>query len=151
MIDKKGAERGLKELNKHIKTISKGACQLGGDRKCRLAYENINIYIAAFPAADLVIFKSFINFVPEPATGKVLPLYYHLLDMNDEVETLDAYFAIVSGEEIGRETDVVSVEVKRPLTDISFLEFTRCLISVGEVSNKYIRKLATEFQAPPVP
>lgn len=147
----RATEKGLRTLEKHIRKVSNGNVQLGRDGRCVIRYERVAVYILAVPSHDLVIFKSFINFVPDPNSGMVLPLYYHLLDMNDEPETGDAYFAIVAGEEIGKEQDAISVEVKRPITDISFDEFMRCVVSVGDVSNRYMLKLANEFKAPPVP
>jgi hypothetical protein len=150
-FDLKRIEKGLADLDKHIRMVTNGKVGLGPDGQCVLQWKSIIVYIVAVPPQDLVIFKTFINFLPDSGTGMILPLYYHLLDMNDETETGFAYFAIVSGGDNPNARDVISVEVKRPISDISFDEFMGCLASVGEVSNRYIVKLQKEFQAPPVP
>lgn len=149
--DENAVARGLQELDRAIQTISRGNAQLDPEGRCRLRYQRISVHVRAIPALDLVIFKSFINFVPHPNTGMVLPLYYHLLDQNDALETGEAYFALVPAEEAGTERDVISMEARRPLSDITLEGVRRCLASVALTSDAYIIKLRDEFQAPPVP
>jgi len=148
--DDKNIKKGLKELEKHISKITNGKVKLDENYRCKFHLENIAIYLLAVPQYDLLILKSYINFLPDPNSGMILPLYYHLLDMNDEHETGFAYFAIVSGQN-PTDKDMISIEAKRPITDISFEEFYRCLLSVGKVSQQYVEKLEKEFQAPRVP
>ena len=143
-------EKGIKAINGYLNRVSKGA-KLDENGRCRLQAEQVGIHVVATPGQDLLTFKAFINFLPDPATGKVLPLYYHLLDMNDEPETGLAYFAIVASEEVGGEHDVISVECTRPIADISFDEFSACLKAVGMVANQWIDRLEEEFDAPKVP
>jgi hypothetical protein len=71
--------------------------------------------------------------------------------MNDAPETGLAYFAIVASEEVGGEHDVISVESKRPIVDISQDEFTACLKTVGDVANQWMDRLEQEFEAPRIP
>jgi hypothetical protein len=143
-------ERGVKAIESYIGRISSNTTLDEGGR-CRIQYENVGVHIVVLPDHNLVIFKTFINFLPDPSTGKVLPLYYHLLDMSDEPQTGMAYFAIVAAEALDFERDVISVETKRPIADISFDEFTSCLQTVGEVANQWIDRLEEEFGAPRVP
>jgi hypothetical protein len=143
-------EKGIKDINSYLDRASKGA-HLDEAGRCRLQFENVGVHIVVRPDANMVIFKTFINFLPAPESGKILPLYYHLLDMSDEPETGLAYFAIVSSEQIGTDRDVISVEAKRPIADISFEEFVICLRIVGEVANQWMPRLEAEFDAPHVP
>jgi hypothetical protein len=143
-------EQGVKAIEGHLKKISDGAVLDPGGR-CRLQYEDVGVHIVVLPEHNLVIFKTFINFLPDPASGKLLPLYYHLLDMSDEPDTGMAYFAIVAGEELDMEHDVISVETKRPIADISLDEFRTCVQIVGEVANLWIDRLEEKFDAPRIP
>ena len=143
-------EKGVKAIEGYVGRISSGAA-LDENGRCRIQYENVGVHIVVLPDHNLVIFKAFINFLPDPSTGKVLPLYYHLLDMSDEPQTGMAYFAIVAAEALELEKDVISVETKRPIADISFDEFQGCLQIVGEVANQWIDRLEEEFGAPRVP
>ena len=147
----RAVEKGVKAINSYLHKISKGQAELDEKGRCRIQYQNIGVHIHVIPGHDLVIFKAFINFLPDPSTGKVLPLYYHLLDMNDEPDTGLAYFSIVAAEELNTDNDIISVETKRPITDISFDEFNNCLQTVGEVSNRYIDSLEQTFDAPRIP
>lgn len=146
----KAVEKGIKAIDEYLGRVSKGA-KLDENGRCRLQAENVGLHVVVSPTNDIVIFKTFINFVPDPASGKILPLYYHLLDMSDNPETGLAHFAIVASEEVGAEHDMISVEVKRPISDISFEEFTACLRAVSGLANQYIVKLEEEFAAPRVP
>jgi hypothetical protein len=146
----RAVEKGIKNIDDYLNRVSKGA-RLDENGRCRLQADQIGIHVVATPGQDILTFKAFINFLPDPATGKVLPLYYHLLDMSDAPETGLAHFAIVASEEVGGEHDVISVEVKRPIADISFDEFAACLKSVGTVANQWIDRLEEEFDAPRVP
>ncbi|GAB4479449.1 MAG: hypothetical protein Kow00124_25150 [Anaerolineae bacterium] len=143
-------EKGLKALNEYLARSTKGV-QLDERGRARIQYENVGVHVVALPEHNLVIFKTFINFLPDPASGKLLALYYALLDKSDEPETGLAYFSIVAAEQIGAEKDVISVETKRPLADMSFEEFKVCIETVGEVANLWMQRLAEEFDAPPVP
>jgi hypothetical protein len=146
----RAVEKGIKSINGHLGRVSEGA-KLDENGRCRIQFQNVGIHVVALPDHNIVIFKAFINFLPEPESGKILPLYYHLLDMSDEPQTGLAYFSLVAAEQIGAEKDAVSVETKRPIADISFEEFLACITAVGEVANAWMPKLAEEFQAPPVP
>lgn len=143
-------ERGIKAVNTYLDRISEGA-KLDGKGRCRVQYENVGLHVVALPDDNMLLIKAFINFLPDPETGKILPLYYHLLDMSDAPATGLAYFAIVASEEMGAERDIISVETKRPIADISFEEFEICLKSVGEVANLWMGRLEAEFGAPPIP
>jgi hypothetical protein len=143
-------EKGVKSISGFIGRISSDAT-LDEHGRCRIQYNDVGVHIVVLPDHNLVIFKTFINFLPDPSTGKVLPLYYHLLDMSDEPQTGMAYFAIVAAEALEFERDVISVETKRPIADISFDEFQGCLQIVGEVANQWIGRLEEEFGAPRVP
>jgi hypothetical protein len=143
-------ERGIKAINTYLNKISEGAA-LDDKGRCRIQYENVGLHIIARPDENLLIFKAFTNFLPDPETGKILPLYYHLLDMSDEPSTGLAYFAIVASEEVGAESDMISVETKRPIADISYEEFETCLKSVGEVANLWMGRLEEEFGAVRIP
>ncbi|HEC22720.1 MAG TPA: hypothetical protein ENI95_07370 [Chloroflexi bacterium] len=143
-------EKGIKAIDTYLGRVSKGA-KLDERGRCRLQYENVGLIVLVIPDHNIVIFKTFINFLPDPASGKLLPLYYHLLDMSDEPETGLAYFAIVAAEELGAEKDIISVETKRPIADISFEEFITCVRAVGEVANRWMERLEKEFEAPRVP
>jgi hypothetical protein len=48
-------------------------------------------------------------------------------------------------------SDVISVETKRPIVDISFEEFSASLEAVGEVANMWMNRLEQEFKAPRIP
>lgn len=146
----RAVEKGVRNINSYLKKAASGV-QLDERGRCRVQYNNVGVHVVVQSDHNLVIFKTFINFLPDPASGKLLPLYYHLLDMNDEPATGLAYFAIVAGEELDTDGDVISVETKRPIVDISEEEFRNCLQSVGEVANIWMQKLADEFDAPPVP
>lgn len=143
-------ERGIKSIESYLKKVSDSAA-LDEQGRCRLQYQDVGVHIVVLPEHNLVIFKTFINFLPDPASGKLLPLYYHLLDMSDEPSTGMAYFSIVASEELDLKSDVISVETKRPIVDISFEEFKTCLQTVGEVANLWIERLETEFDAPRIP
>ncbi|MBN1428451.1 MAG: CesT family type III secretion system chaperone [Anaerolineae bacterium] len=143
-------EKGIKNIDGYLNRVSKGS-KLDENGRCRLQADQVGIHIVVAPGQDLLTFKAYINLLPDPATGKVLPLYYHLLDMSDEPETGQAYFAIVASEEVGGEHDVISVECKRPIVDISFDEFTACLQAVSSVANQWMDRLEEEFDAPKVP
>jgi hypothetical protein len=143
-------EKGIKSIDGYLNRISKGA-QLDENGRCRLQADQVGVHVVVAPEQDILTLKAFINFLPDPATGKVLPLYYHLLDMSDAPETGLAYFAIVASEEVGGEHDVISVECKRPIVDITFEEFTACLRAVGSVANEWMNRLEEEFEAPKVP
>jgi len=143
-------EKGLRDINGYLERVSKGT-QLNDDGKARIQYKDVGVHVLALPGINLVIFKTFINFLPDPTGGKILALYYDLLDKNDAPDTGLAYFSIVAAEEVGAERDVISVETKRPLIDMSFEEFTNCLTIVGEVANVQMVRLAEEFGADPVP
>ena len=143
-------EKGIKNINQYLDKLSKGAA-LDENGRCRLQFQEVGLHIAVLPDANLVIFKSFTNFLPDAASGKILPLYYHLLDMSDEPQTGMAYFAIVAAEEVGAEHDMISVETKRPIADMSFEEFEQCAGVVGEVANLFMHRLEDEFGAPVVP
>lgn len=143
-------EKGIRDINAYLDRVSKGA-KLDEAGRCRLQFENVGLHILVRPEHNMVIFKTFINFLPAPESGKILPLYYHLLDMSDEPETGMAYFAIVSSEQLGTERDVISVETKRPIADMTFEEFVSCLRIVGEVANHWMERLEKEFDAPRVP
>ncbi len=140
-------EKGVKAVDSYLDRVSKGT-HLDESGRCRLQFEDVGVYVVAMPEHNLIIFKTFINTLPDPSTGKLLPLYYHLLDMNDEPETGMAYFSIVAAEELASEQDVISVETKRPIVDISYEEFHECLKIVGEVANRWIERLEAEFNAP---
>ena len=146
----KAVEKGIQAIESYLKRIESDA-RLDENGRCRLQINNVGVYVVVSPNVDKVVFKSFINTLPDPATGKVLPLYYHLLDMNDEPDTGLAYFAIVASEEVGSPHDVISVESKRPIIDISFEEFKACLDTVGEVSTRWMDRLEREFEAPRIP
>lgn len=143
-------ERGIKDINSYLHKVGSGAT-LDETGRCRIQFENVGVHVVVMPDHNIVIFKAFINFLPEPETGKILPLYYHLLDMSDEPQTGMAYFAIVRAEVIGAESDAISVETKRPIVDISLEEFTTCLKTVGEVANLWMQKLSEDFEAPIIP
>jgi hypothetical protein len=146
----KAIEKGIKSIEGFVARIDKSA-RLGADGRCRLQIDDVGVYVVIAPDVDKVVFKAFINTLPDPSTGKVLPLYYHLLDMNDAPDTGLAYFAIVASEEVGGQHDVISVESKRPIVDISFEEFSACLKTVGEVAHQWMERLETEFEAPRIP
>lgn len=146
----KNLEKGVKAIEDYLRRISKDA-QLDENGRCRLQIGEVGIYVVVQPGLDILLFKAFINSLPDPSTGKVLPLYYHLLDMNDAPETGLAYFAIVASEEVGSQHDVISVETKRPIIDISFDEFQLCLNAVAEVASQWMVRLEEEFAAPRVP
>ncbi len=143
-------EKGLKDIGTYLNKASKGAA-LDERGRCRLQFEQVGVHIVVLPDANMVIFKTFINYLPDPDSGKILPLYYHLLDMSDHPQTGMAYFSIVAAEELGEEHDVISVETKRPIADMSYDEFVSCLRTVGEVGNMWMGRLETEFGAPHVP
>jgi hypothetical protein len=146
----KAIEKGIQSIESYLKKTDAEAA-LDESGRCRLQIDNVGVYVVVDPDEDKVVFKSFINTLPDPATGKVLPLYYCLLDMNDAPDTGLAYFAIVASEEVGGEHDVISVESKRPIIDISFEEFKACLKTVGDVSNQWMDRLEQEFEAPRIP
>jgi hypothetical protein len=146
----KNLEKGVKNIEGYLTRIDKAA-QLDQTGRCRLQIGEVGIYVVVQPGQDILLFKSFINTLPDPATGKVLPLYYHLLDMNDALETGLAYFAIVASEEVGGDHDVISVETKRPIVDITFEEFELCLKAVSEVANRWMVRLEEEFAAMRIP
>lgn len=144
-------ERGLKSIEEYIKSASSGGVELDANGRCRLQYDQIGVHIIVIPEHNLILFKSFTNFLPDPESGTILPLYYHLLDMNDEPQTGLAYFSIVAAEEMSMEQDVISVEVKRTITDISEDEFMSSLQAVGEVANAFMKNLEDKFKAQRVP
>jgi len=143
-------EKGVKSITEYIKGVANGV-ELDDRGRCRLQYGQVGVHVMVVPEHNLVMFKTFTNFLPDPDSGTILPLYYHLLDMNDEPATGLAYFSIVASEEMGVEQDVISVELKRPITDISEDEFKLCLEAVGEVANKYMPILEEQFKAQRVP
>jgi hypothetical protein len=143
-------EKGIKNISEYLDKTANGA-KLDERGRARIQYENIGVHVVIIPDHNIVIFKAFINFLPDPNSGKILPLYYHLLDQSDEPQTGLAYFSIVAAEEIGAEKDCISVETKRPIADISLDEFRACVSAVGEVANAWMQKLAEQFDAPPVP
>jgi len=143
-------EKGVKDIEDYIKGVAKGV-ELDERGRCRLQYGQVGVHVVIVPEHNLVMFKTFTNFLPDPDAGTILPLYYHLLDINDEPATGLAYFSIVAAEEMGVDQDVISVELKRPITDISEEEFKVCLEAVGEVANKYMSVLEEQFKAPRVP
>lgn len=144
-------EKGIKSIDSYLSKTTEGHVTLDENGRARIQYGDVGIHVVVLPDHNLVIFKAFINLLPDPESGTILPLYYHLLDMSDEPQTGMAYFAIVAAEEIGMERDVISVETKRPIVDISLDEFKMSVSAVGEVANAWIEKLAKEFDAPPVP
>jgi hypothetical protein len=146
----RSVEKGLKAIESYLGKVSEGA-KLDERGRCRVQYHDVGIHVVVLPQHNIVIFKAFINFLPEPSSGKLLPLYYHLLDMSDEPDTGLAYFSIVASEELKTDRDIISVETKRPIADISFEEFKANLEAVGEVANKWIGRLENEFDAPKVP
>nr|MBN1229389.1 hypothetical protein [Anaerolineae bacterium] len=146
----RAVEKGVKNIEQYIGKVSEGA-KLDERGRCRIQFQDVGVHVLVLADHNIVIFKTFINFLPDPESGKILPLYYHLLDMSDEPQTGMAYFAIVAAEEIGSERDAISVETKRPIADISFEEFKACLGVVGEVANLWMQRLAEEFDALPVP
>jgi hypothetical protein len=143
-------EKGLKNIDRYLAKVTDGV-QLNEQGRARVQYQNVGVQIVVLVEHNMVIFKAFINFLPDPDSGKILPLYYHLLDMSDEPQTGMAYFSIVAAEEIGAEKDCISVETKRPIADISLGEFKGCVQAVGEVANQWMPRLAEEFDAPVVP
>ncbi len=143
-------EKGIRAINEYLGRVSQGAA-LDDQGRCRIQFENVGLHVLVRPEHNMVIFKTFINFLPDPESGKILPLYYHLLDMSDEPETGMAYFAIVASEQIGSERDAISVETKRPIADMSYEEFVSCLRIVGEVANLWMDRLEAEFGAPRIP
>jgi len=146
----KAVEKGIKSVEDYLKKLDKTLALDEGGR-CRVQMGEIGVYVVVSTQRDLILFKAFINTLPDPNTGKVLPLYYHLLDMNDAPDTGLAYFAIVASEEVGGERDVISVEVKRPIVDITYEEFTLCLNAVGDVANQWVGRLEEEFEAARMP
>jgi len=146
----KAVEKGIKAVEDYLKKIEKNLA-LDETGRCRVQIGEVGVYVVVSTQRDLVLFKAFINTLPDPGTGKVLPLYYHLLDMNDAPETGLAYFAIVASEEVGGEHDVISVETKRPIVDISYEEFSLCLNAVGDVANQWMTRLEGEFEAMRLP
>lgn len=146
----RAVEKGIKDIESYLKKVSEGVT-LNEQGRARLQYNNVGLHLVVMPDHNIVIFKTFINLLPDPATGKLLPLYYHLLDMNDEPQSGLAYFSIVAAEQIGMEKDVISVETKRPIADISFEEFKAAMDAVGEVANLWMERLESEFGAPRVP
>ena len=143
-------EQGIKNIDKYLGKVSEGA-HLDENGRCRIQFQEVGLHIVVLPDANMVIFKSFTNFLPDATSGKILPLYYHLLDMSDNPQTGMAYFAIVAAEEVGSDHDMISVETKRPIADMSFEEFEQCAQIVGEVANLWMHKLAEDFDAPVVP
>ncbi|MGF1505784.1 MAG: YbjN domain-containing protein [Chloroflexi bacterium] len=143
-------EKGLRSLEKYLQKID-SSMTLDERGRARIQYNQVGLHIHAIPDANLVIFKTFINFLPDPAEGTLLPLHYALLDLNDEPMTGLAYFSIVDSREIGSEHDAISVETKRPLADMSEEEFMQCVRAVGEVANIFMEKLEADFKAPRVP
>ena len=143
-------EQGIKNIDKYLGKVSEGA-HLDENGRCRIQFQEVGLHIVVLPDANMVIFKSFTNFLPDATSGKILPLYYHLLDMSDNPQTGMAYFAIVAAEEVGSDHDMISVETKRPIADMSFEEFEQCARIVGEVANLWMHKLAEDFDAPVVP
>ncbi len=146
----KSVEKGIKAVEGYLTKIEKGL-KLDDNGRCRIQLGEVGVYVVVSPERDILVFKAFINTLPDPASGKVLPLYYHLLDMNDAPEIGLAYFAIVASEEVGGDHDVISVETKRPIIDISFEEFELCLNAVGEAANQWMPRLEEEFEAARVP
>lgn len=144
-------EKGIKSIEDYIQNASSGGVELDPSGRCRLQYDQIGVHIIVIPDHNLILFKAFTNFLPDPESGNILPLYYHLLDMNDEPLTGLAYFSIVAAEEMGMEQDVISVEVKRTITDISEEEFMASLQAVGEVANAFMYKLEETFKAQRIP
>jgi hypothetical protein len=143
-------ERGLKDVNSYLKKISPELA-LDESGRVRLQFQEVGLHIRVMPEYNLILFKTFINFLPDPVNGNLLPLYYHLLDHNDSPDTGLAYFCIVDAQEIGADKDVISVEFKRPITDTSEDEFKSALGAVGEVANIYMKRLEEEFGAPLIP
>lgn len=143
-------EKGIRAINSYLARLSSDL-SLDEHGRCRLQVEDVGVHVVVQPDHNIVIFKAFINFLPAPETGKILPLYYHLLDQSDEPQTGMAYFAIVASEELGSERDAISVETKRPIADISYEEFVACVKTVGEVANLWMPRLEEEFDAPRVP
>ncbi len=143
-------EKGVRDIEGYLHRINPNA-RFDEAGRCRLQYENVGVHVIIQPEHNIVLFKTFINFLPDPAAGKLLPLYYHLLDMSDEPQTGLAYFSIVAAEQLGTERDVISVETKRLISDTSYDEFLECLKVVGEVANQWMERLEQEFGAPRVP
>lgn len=139
-------ERGVRQIQESLKKVADTALDERGHAVVHV--EDVGVHVVVSPEHNLVIFKSFINFLPDPASGKVLPLYYHLLDMNDEPDTGLTYFSIVASEEMDAEQDIISVETKRPIADISHEEFEICLATVGEVGTNFTALLEEQFSAP---
>jgi hypothetical protein len=144
-------EDGVENVEKYLKKmgVEDGALDEGG--RARVQYNQVGLHIRVLPEHNLIIFKTFTNFLPDPAEGTLLPLHYHLLDLNDEPMTGLAYFSIVDSREIGQEHDAISVETKRPLADMSFEEFESSVQAVGEVANIYMGRLEEMFGAPRIP
>jgi hypothetical protein len=146
----KQIEAGIQSIEGYLKRLNPDA-ELDEKGHFVVQMDQVRVHIVVFPNVDKVVFKAYINMLPDPATGKVLPLYYHLLDMNDSPDTGLAFFAIVASEEVGTEHDVISVEAKRQIIGISQDEFQTCLTAVGEVSNAWMERLEQEFDAPHIP
>ena len=146
----KAVEKGIKSVEDYLHKINRDF-KLDENGRCRLQVGDVGVYVVVSTKRDLILFKAFTNTLPEPSTGKVLPLYYHLLDMNDAPETGLAYYAIVASEEVGGEHDVISVETKRPIIDITFEEFNLCLKAVGDLANQAMGHLEEEFSAMRMP
>ncbi|MCC6904609.1 MAG: hypothetical protein IT326_02125 [Anaerolineae bacterium] len=142
-------ENGIRTVEQTLKKLADASLDEKG--RCRIQYGPIGMHVVADAEHNLLVVKAFTNFLPDPNSGKVLPLYYHLLDMNDAPQTGLAYYSIVASEEIGLEQDVISVETKRPIAGVSHEEFIACLEAVGEVAQTAIAQLAEKFDAPPIP
>lgn len=149
-IDEKKVEKGLKEVNNFLKKLTGGAVgALDAQGAAAVSYQGIRILVKSSPQSNIMIFKNYINFLPAGVSDiQMANLCQFLLRQNDDPANLNAYFAIVRQE---GGPDVISVEMRRPITDINYDEFVNGFNSVANVSAKWRSRLQQEFNASPVP
>ena len=59
-------EKGIKAINEYLGRVSQGAA-LDDQGRCRIQFENVGLHVLVRPEHNMVIFKTFINFLPDPA------------------------------------------------------------------------------------
>ena len=139
-------ERAMKDVEKFTQRYDENANFEGG--KALLMREGIWLQICPDRENNILAIKAYTNYIPNLEAPTLRDLYYSLLDLSDNPETGLAYFCIMDGDEVGMAQDVIGVEVKRPLADMSWEEFEAGVDAVEEVAALHAPRIAKEYDLP---
>ena len=116
---------------------------------------NVDIVVRVIPAmGGTLVVESYTNLLPDPRSrgfsqADMLALCRDLLEFNGKDDSGDAYFGIRELQTGRYSTQpFVTVSTRRPVRDLDFEEFKRCIVHVATLADENDERLTREFGAP---